>query len=234
VFDCYYSGISQAGHTATGRLRVNELGIYIMLFIQKSQLKAALTHAAKSDIRYYLNGVMLEFTASGPMHIVATDGHRLFCGLVDKPDWMNEPQKGPFSIIIPVETVKKACASKDGTLQLKAFGDGSYTLGDCLFRPVEGTFPDWRRVSPKSGEPALEGEHQYDWRYVADAQNALNLWYGTKDKYYWFKTVAAGTLGYGTGIMLGSDCTAYCVVMGVRTDKIDCASHFIPVPYENV
>lgn len=199
-----------------------------MLFIRKSRLKAALTHAADRDIRYYLNGVLLEVTASGSMHMVATDGHRLFAGLVDAPAWQDKPQAGPWSIIIPRDALKTACTGKDETLLLQAMGDGRYMLGNTVFSPVDGKFPDWRRVSAK--QTTAEVASQYHWQYLADANEALRLWYdGRKDfSNYAFKSYGEN----GRGIMHGRDCTAYCVIMPMRADKVDMADYFTPASYE--
>ena len=69
-----------------------------MITFAKHQLRAALSHAGTKDVRYYLNGVHLEFTESGDIHIVSTDGYRMFCGLIfaQSAKWQEKPQKGPF------------------------------------------------------------------------------------------------------------------------------------------
>jgi len=48
------------------------------IHISRNKLKAAAYFSARDDIRYYLNGILIEST---PMQtrIVATDGHALFC-----------------------------------------------------------------------------------------------------------------------------------------------------------
>lgn len=51
-----------------------------MLTIPAHKLKAALTHCAVRDIRYYLNGVYLEAAESGDLHIIAMNGPSMFCG----------------------------------------------------------------------------------------------------------------------------------------------------------
>lgn len=192
-----------------------------MLALRTAHLKAALTHAAKGDIRYYLNGVLIERTATGEVHIVATDGHRAFIGLVPDADC---DQVGPWSIIIPADAVKQACTVKTHAVQLTPQGDGRYALGSVLFTAVAGCFPDWRRVKPDTTK-AVAPDMQFNWEYVADADKALRLWYGSK-AHYWLKS-----LDSGQGCMLGSDSTACVVIMPVRSDTITCATPFTPAPY---
>jgi predicted RNA-binding protein with TRAM domain len=69
--------------------------------ISLNALRAARTHAAKNDVRYYLNGVCFNFRNG---HILATDGHRLFIG--------NSVKADHDEIIVPndlIDNVLKAC-----------------------------------------------------------------------------------------------------------------------------
>jgi DNA polymerase-3 subunit beta len=192
-----------------------------MITFTKSQLRAALSHAAVKDIRYYLNGVLLEFTASGDIHIVATDGHRMFCGLIPAAiaRWTDTPQKGPFSIIVPSDTVKTAVKGK-GDITLSAMPDGRYSLGDPIFTPIDGKFPDWRRVIPtkRIQQDAL----QFNWSYIADAEKAIQTWHDSKPN------TELRTYD-GSGVMHGPDCTAFCVIMPRRSEKV--ADAFTPCAY---
>ena len=187
-----------------------------MLPLAKNQLRAALSHAAVKDIRYYINGVLLEVCANGDVHLVATDGHRIFCGLVLNPQWTDTPQKGPFSMIIPFDTVKAATKGK-GDVTLSALPDGRYSLGDSIFSPVDGKFPDWRRVIP-SGKG--ETSAQYNWKYINAASRAIKEWHDDKN-------AAANLKG---DVMHGPDRTAFCVVMPMRERPF--ATPFKPASYE--
>jgi len=104
------------------------------MLIPTDLLKAALYCASNEESRYYLRGVHL--ATSG--HMVTTDGHRLFCAkLVEAVSQ---------DVIIPIDTVKaalKLAGKKAETLELNG-----NTLGGITFTPVDGTFPDWRRVIP--------------------------------------------------------------------------------------
>jgi len=191
-----------------------------MITFKKSQLRAALSHAPVKDVRHYLNGVLLEFTATGDVHIVATDGHRMFCGLIHAANvqWTDVPQKGPFSFIVPSETVKTACKGKGDVIL--APSDGRYILGDFLFTPIDGQFPNWRQVIPDTTQ--AKTQEQYKWDQVSDANDALREWYGVKHSFP-FHT-------YGNGLMHGDDCTAFCIVMPCRMQ--DPVAPFKPCTYE--
>ncbi len=197
-----------------------------MITFAKNQLRAALTHSASKDIRYYLNGVLLEFTASGDVHIVSTDGYRMFCGLINAAyvKWTDQPQKGPFRIIVPADAIKTASKGK-GVVTLSALPDGRYSLGDSLFAPIDGKFPDWRRVIPDTAkEQTVE---QYNWAYLVDAQTALCEWYDSSKKFF----SPYQFLSYEEiGVMHGDDCTAFCVIMPCR--PLDKAEPFKPCAYE--
>lgn len=104
--------------------------------------------AARQDVRYFLQGVALDFDAGA---MVATDGHRLHCvrGGVPKV-------AGAGLVIVPVAAVKWLLHSKDKAAQVTVWRDGAGTArvllrtGDAFVFAVgvSGTFPDWHRVLP--------------------------------------------------------------------------------------
>lgn len=102
-------------------------------------LKAALVCASSEETRYYLRGVYL--TTSG--HLVTTDGHRMFVArLAERPT---------ADVIVPYVDVtmalKLAGRAKDVEIDLAA-----NRIGQIQYTPVDGTFPDWRRVVPTGEE----------------------------------------------------------------------------------
>jgi DNA polymerase III sliding clamp (beta) subunit (PCNA family) len=104
------------------------------MLIPTDLLKAALYCASNEESRYYLRGVHL--ATSG--HMVTTDGHRLFCAKL--------AEAVSADVIIPLDTVKaalKLAGKRAETIELNG-----NTLGGIVFQPVDGTFPDWRRVIP--------------------------------------------------------------------------------------
>jgi len=117
-------------------------------------LKAATQCAATKDIRYYLCGVLVEFTHKPDTAIVAaTDGHILFAGLATIAQDAGSapvPEKGA-QIIIPIDVCKKVKPTHKNNpfITLSQIGPQQWQLGDILFTPIDGKFPDWRRVVPR-------------------------------------------------------------------------------------
>lgn len=147
-----------------------------MITIPVQQLKAVAIGAATKDVRYYLKGVLMEVTTCGDIHLVATDGEMMVIGR-SSAQWTGEAQKGPWSMIIPIDAIKTALKGcKQPMITLATMGD-RYMLGDVLFVPVDGHFPAWRRVYPSNpcGEMA-----QYDPDLLTRARDAVQTWCGIK------------------------------------------------------
>ena len=107
---------------------------------------------AQQDVRYYLNGLMLEIS-TGVLRAVATDGHRLAycekqtdCELADIKQVIL-PRKGVLELLRLLETsedkVKISIASNH--LQV-VFNDIRFTS-----KLIDGRFPDYNRVIPDDG-----------------------------------------------------------------------------------
>lgn len=134
--------------------------------IEKTQFSMA-----NQDVRYYLNGMLLE-VAAGTVRSVATDGHRLaLCELtIDGVD------ATPQQVILP----------RKGVLELQRLigGDGECTveIGSNHLRValpgiqltsklIDGRFPDYERVIPKESDaPMLADRVQ-----LADCLNRIRI-----------------------------------------------------------
>ena len=132
-------------------------------------LKAALLCASSEESRYYLRGVHL--STSG--HLVTTDGHRMFVArLNDRP---------AADVIIPYSDV--AAALKLAGARCKDIEVTSDRIHSIAYTPVDGTFPDWRRVVPTGEETpsnkpgANDGaEHvHFNNRYVGDFEKMADI-----------------------------------------------------------
>ena len=195
-----------------------------MLNIPTHKLTAAIPCAAVKDIRYYLNGVHLEVTASGQVHIVSTNGHSLFAGKIENPDWTDDPVPGGFTLTIPTDAIKTAAKSKSKVITLTDLGGGRYALGDVMFSPIEGTYPDWRRVAK-----LVEGEEQpahFNPDYLVACNKALNTWSnlkGTIPAYIHYR-------GDNAAALTGEDETAFCILMPVRAHHVQRSTPFNPDP----
>jgi DNA polymerase-3 subunit beta len=115
---------------------------------------------SNEETRYYLNGIYvhtLEVNGVPTLRAVATDGHRMARAETDAP----AGSKGMPGIIIPKKTVGEVQKLLDG-----AEGDVTievsdtkirFTLGGVvlLSKLIEGTFPDYERVTPKNNDKQM-------------------------------------------------------------------------------
>jgi len=132
-------------------------------------LAAVSAFASKDETRYYLNGVCVEIERRRTTY-VATDGHRF---IVYRDDL--EPTEGDNELvgnfIIPTAHCKPFKIGKEDPAIAKVIGDEGTRLTiahgfvDVTFNPIDGTFPDWRNVTPK-GQPSGQIA-QFDLDYLA-------------------------------------------------------------------
>jgi DNA polymerase III sliding clamp (beta) subunit (PCNA family) len=141
------------------------------MLIATDILKAALFCASSEESRYYLRGVHL--STSG--HLVTTDGHRMFVArLNDRP---------AADVIVPYADVAAAlklagarCKDIEVTVDVtgSALPQVTGKIHSIAYTPVDGTFPDWRRVVPTgeelpSGKPDdAPGNVHFNHAYVGD------------------------------------------------------------------
>jgi len=121
------------------------------IYFDGGVLNAMANLSAKKDIRYYLNGVLLEVSNS-IIRIVATDGHLL--GVYQQSNKGGDEGEF-FKIIIPNEVISKL---EKKVLQHTLTTDGyKCEIDNIGFSAIDGTFPDYMRVFPTgkvSGEIA--------------------------------------------------------------------------------
>lgn len=111
---------------------------------------------AQQDVRYYLNGLMLE-PAGQMLRAVATDGHRLaMCQLaVDVGDSTEQqvivPRKG-------IQELHRLLADSDSSVQLELGSNHIRIITDDLrftSKLIDGRFPDYQRVIPRGADKQL-------------------------------------------------------------------------------
>jgi len=148
--------------------------------ISRDHLKAVSMFAAQGDdIRYYINSVLVE-VSKAQIRLCATDGHTLAICKLDAA--LGELEK-PFEFLMPIDTVKtitkwesKKTASHlfQITVPDELTGEFRVESGEnvTIFRAVDGKFPDYFRVIPKtvSGETAY-----FNADYLARIQDANKL-----------------------------------------------------------
>ena len=116
-------------------------------------LEATAFAMAQQDVRYYLNGLLLE-VAPEYLRCVATDGHRLAMAHFDMATGVEEvrqvivPRKGVLELTRLLDDVDNPATLVIGDNHLRVTV-GSYTFTSKL---IEGKFPDYNRVIPRGGD----------------------------------------------------------------------------------
>lgn len=116
---------------------------------------------AQQDVRYYLNGMLLEIN-KGQLRAVATDGHRMaMCTLDADIDYQERyqlivPRKGILELARLLGEADDLVSIVLGTHHIRA------TTGDFTFtsKLVDGKFPDYERVLPRGGDKVVLADRQ--------------------------------------------------------------------------
>jgi DNA polymerase-3 subunit beta len=177
-------------------------------------LAAVSDFCSKKETRYYLRGVLIEIDADGVTY-VATDGHRLAARRVSLPkDAAANTLVGQW--IIPLEECKAFRLRRGPAAEaVLALADGwldvTYLGNARRFRPVDGTFPDWRRIVPSKADGALK--LAVNATYLASVYKlgqALNIG----------PVVPHWNNGDACAFTFGDDASAFCLIMPICL-KID-------------
>lgn len=161
--------------------------------ILRSTLRAMRHLSGTKDVRYYLNGVLVE-VRKGQGVLVATDGSVL--GAHAFPVDADEPDA---EFIIPLDAIKALKAR--GSTSVEILRDGmTLTIrtpdGDTQATAIDGKFPDWRRVMPD--RPSGEHAH-FDPDHLARFCDVARDLFGahTKQKpLVWANGTAAGLVNF--------------------------------------
>lgn len=123
--------------------------------VLKRLIDKTLFAMAQQDVRYYLNGMLLE-VRSGRIRTVATDGHRLaLCDEAFDPDSSVDIQ-----IILPRKAVlelSRLLSDNDEPVKLElSSSHARISLAQASFttKLIDGRFPDYERVMP-TGDPQV-------------------------------------------------------------------------------
>lgn len=146
-------------------------------------LAAVMPFRAHEDVRYYLDGILIEPCATGGCMIVATEGHML--GAIHSPEARSDTSRILRITEGLEEALKQRAALNDGVVSvadekgrvtLTVRGVESYIAPGPPF--IDGKYPEWRKVIPpmehiKPGTPsALQS------RYLA------KLWKTSREEQY--------------------------------------------------
>ena len=144
---------------------IDEVEGQIELSLPQAQLRRVIDRTAfamaQQDVRYYLNGLLLE-VKSDELRAVATDGHRLAtCGVS-----VDLAIEGKTQVIVPRKAVlelAKLMTDPESNVELVLSNNhvraqvGDYTFTSKL---VDGKFPDYERVIPRNGNKVLVADRQ--------------------------------------------------------------------------
>lgn len=119
-------------------------------------LQATHFSMAQQDVRYYLNGLLLEFLGT-QINAVSTDGHRLAIGELNIDNNLPEhklilPRKGVLELMrllndVDDENVLISVNKNHFYLQTKGY--------DFSSKLIEGRFPNYRRVIPSDNDKSI-------------------------------------------------------------------------------
>ncbi|MFP5304472.1 MAG: DNA polymerase III subunit beta [Gammaproteobacteria bacterium] len=142
------------------------------LTLPRRQLKSVIEKTqfamAQQDVRYYLNGMLLE-VGRQRLRAVATDGHRLALSEAALPGESGEL----LQVIVPRKAVlelQRLLDASDEPVQV-TFGTGQIEVDLDVVRMtsklIDGRFPDYERVVPDSGDKRLEADREMVRRALA-------------------------------------------------------------------
>ena len=138
---------------ATSAVTVNEA--HMVWLLEKTQFAMA-----QQDVRYYLNGLLLETSDKG-VRAVATDGHRLALADIE----VIESEAAGKQVIVPRKGIieLQRLLGKDGELKLE-LGDNHVRVqvGDIRFtsKLIDGRFPDYERVIPENARNVMMADRE--------------------------------------------------------------------------
>lgn len=145
---------------------IEEISTQTSYEISQSVLKNVFdaTHfsMAQQDVRYYLNGLMMEMS-SNLLRSVATDGHRLAMNDVDLKIEVNEDKR---QIIVPrkgIQELMRLLSESDDMVQITVGSSHlRLTIKDMIFtsKLIDGRFPDYERVMPEGGNNIVSADKE--------------------------------------------------------------------------
>jgi len=116
---------------------------------------------AQQDVRYYLNGMLLEIS-KGEIRTVATDGHRL--AMSQSEDSVNKEIS--LQVILPrkaVNELSRLLKESENPIQIELSNNYiKVLLEKAVFtsKLIDGRFPEYQRVMPSGSDKEVEADKQ--------------------------------------------------------------------------
>lgn len=127
----------------------------------KNMIEATSFAMAQQDVRYYLNGMLLE-VSNNSVKAVATDGHRLaMASMVTDVDVAQEKQ-----VIIPrkgILELGRLLSDSDEEIVISLGSNHVFSeIGPYRFtsKLIDGKFPDYNRVIPRGGDKVIVADRE--------------------------------------------------------------------------
>lgn len=149
---------------ATEFPNVEDISVNQSLMLEQASMRRIIDRTsfamAQQDVRYYLNGMLLEVTSSN-LRAVATDGHRLATSwtTIDGPSESQQiilPRKGVLELAKLLSDPEASVELSFSSNHLRAHTE-NFTFTSKL---VDGKFPDYGRVIPKNGQNIMLADRQ--------------------------------------------------------------------------
>jgi DNA polymerase-3 subunit beta len=127
------------------------------IYARLNAVKAISHLSASKDVRFYLNGILIEATKTQTT-LVATNGHVL--GVYKNEEENEIPDNIKYEFILPIDVLKnlKVSIIKGELISLEFEPDENSKVNTVIIKSVsitlttqtiDGKFPDWRRVLPR-------------------------------------------------------------------------------------
>lgn len=137
----------------------------MQISLPQSALRSLIDHTgfsmAQQDVRYYLNGMLLELKNRN-LRAVSTDGHRLATSFTE----LEVDAEAHHQIIVPRKGILELARLLQGGESPVNLVIGANhiraNVGDFTFtsKLVDGKFPDYQRVIPRNGDKIMLGDRQ--------------------------------------------------------------------------
>jgi DNA polymerase-3 subunit beta len=150
-----YPDFERVSPDTANKIRINSKDLKRMIHKTRSAI-------AQQDVRYYLNGLLLEF-GDETLTVVSTDGHRLS---MDKALTKTAVEGLSARVILPRKAVEKLYHLLDDSDEniIILLGDNQIELKtpqcDFTSKFIDGQFPDYPRVIPAGGSKVMIADVQ--------------------------------------------------------------------------